>query len=220
VGGADILFGKLKAYMQDRLFDVPVDLDDLNVLRNLSEPQVTRGVLDLFKKAVNDLTVHDKGSTEVRDYVRLTKARPFVTSDQAHLVPKKSVFNKIVCANPFELDVASFLEGSEVVSFAKNNQKIDFKIEYRTADGGIANYYPDFIVKETDAKVWIIETKGRTDTKDPLKWERLCQWCADASAKDGGRTYQALFVPEEKWHAFKPRTFRQMTEVFAGEKPI
>ena len=43
-------------------------------------------------------------------------------------------------------------------------------MDYRNADGSIANYIPDFIIKRTDAEIWIIETKGREDLDDPPKW--------------------------------------------------
>ena len=47
--------------------------------------------------------------------------------------------------------------------------------------GSIANYYPDFIVKRTETEIWIIETKDWEDLDDPQKWERLKQWCGDAT---------------------------------------
>jgi type III restriction enzyme len=52
-----------------------------------------------------------------------------------------------------------------VVSFAKNHlsQTTAFRIEYRNAEGGIANYYPDFIVKRAEGEIWIVEVKGRED---------------------------------------------------------
>ena len=59
----------------------------------------------------------------------------------------------------------------------KNSQTTSFRIEYRSADGSIANYFPDFIVKQDEARVHIVETKGSEDLDDPLKWERLQQWC-------------------------------------------
>jgi type III restriction enzyme len=55
----------------------------------------------------------------------------------------------------------------------KNSQSTGFRIEYQNADGGIANYHSDFIVKRTETEIWIVETKGREDLDDPLKWERL-----------------------------------------------
>ena len=68
-------------------------------------------------------------------------------------MPKKSVFNRIVGDSQLELEFADFLErlgDDEVISFAKNYYKVHFKIDYKNADGTIANYYPDFFVKTDD----------------------------------------------------------------------
>ena len=42
VGGFDVLFGKIKEFVEAELFEQPVDLEDLNILRNLSEIEATR----------------------------------------------------------------------------------------------------------------------------------------------------------------------------------
>src|SRR5205085_9651516 len=56
VSGYDVLYGKVKTFVQDGLFDKAVDLESPNTLRNLSELVATKTVLDSFKKAVNALT--------------------------------------------------------------------------------------------------------------------------------------------------------------------
>jgi type III restriction enzyme len=216
VGGFEVLFGKLKSFMETRLFDRPVDIDDLNVLRNLSEIAATRAVLETFKGAINALTVRDKGTTEVRDTIKLSRTRPFLVNCQPFMVPRQSLFNRVV-GNAFELEVAAFLDTCEIVSFVRNSQSTHFRIEYRTSEGSIANYYPDFIVKERDTDIWVIETKGREDIEDPRKWERLCQWCADASASGGQPHFRPLFVRQEKWEQYRPKTFRELCEAFAVE---
>jgi type III restriction enzyme len=215
VGGFDVLFGKIKQFMEAVLFDKPVDLNDLNVIRNLSEPEASRTLVETFKTGINALTVQDRGTTEIRDTIKLSKTRPYLVKDQAYLVPKKSVFNKIVGDSDLELDFAGFLDGcDDIVSFVKNSQSTQFRIEYRNADGSIANYIPDFIVKRSDKEVWIVETKGREDLDDPAKWERLKQWCADATVHDGSRSFHPLFVRQEDWEAHRPRTFSQLTTAF------
>ena len=148
----------------------------------------------------------------MRGSIHIGKTRPFLVKEQAYLVPKKSVFNKIVGDFGFELEMAGFLDGcNDIVSFVKNSQSTNFRIEYQNADGSIANYYPDFIVKRTEAEIWIVETKGREDLDDPLKWERLQQWCADATAHDeAGRKFHALFVRQEDWEAHKLTSFGQL----------
>jgi len=70
VGGFDVLFGKLKQFVETELFDRAVDLADLNTLRNLSEIEATRTLLESMKAAINGLTVRDSGTTEVRGAIR------------------------------------------------------------------------------------------------------------------------------------------------------
>ena len=122
-GCYDILFGKVREFAQSNMFDSPVNLSDLNTLRNLSEVEYIRLIKDSFKKAINDLTIEDKGDTEIKNYIKISEARPFVVNDKSYLIPKKSVFNKIVGDSDFELVFSDFLENcDDVISFAKNFQ--------------------------------------------------------------------------------------------------
>src|SRR3990172_12513533 len=180
VSGYDILYGKVKEFVTEDLFKTNVELEDLNTLRNLSELEVTKTLINTFEKQINDLTVLDKGEAEIRDYIKISKVRPFVVKDQGYLIPKKSVFNKIIGDSHLELEFASFLEECEdVVSYVKNYFAVHFKIDYKNASGAISDFYPDFIVKLDTRRVYIVETKGREDLDDPLKIERLKQWCDD-----------------------------------------
>jgi type III restriction enzyme len=159
------------------------------------------------------VVVQDKGTTQVRDYVKLSRTRPYVVNEQEYIAAKKSVFNKVVGDNTFELEFAAFLENcTNIISFAKNyqHQNTAFSIEYQTAEGDIRSYYPDFIVKQSASDIWIIETKGREDIQDARKWERLRQWCEDASATGGGCKYRALFVREEECETYRPKSFREL----------
>ena len=180
VSGYDVLYGKIKAFIQDELFDRTVDLESPNTLRNLSELEATRTLLETFKKSINELTVQDKGDAEIHDTIKLRETRPFVAKEQGYLVPKKSVFNRIIGDSHFELLFARFLDDcSDVVSYAKNYFAVHFRLDYVNSDGDISNYYPDFFVKVSSKEVFIIETKGQEDLDVPLKMERLKQWCED-----------------------------------------
>lgn len=179
----------------------------------------TRTLVETLKAGINALTVQDRGTTEIRDTIKLSKTRPFLVKDQAYLVPTKSIFNKIVGDSDLELEFASFLDGcSDFVSFIKNSQSTHFRIEYRNADGSISNYIPDFIVKRSDGEVWIIELKGREDLDDAAKSERLQQWCADASARDPDVTYHAAYVPQADWNNHRPKGFSELCAAFELEK--
>ena len=141
VGGFDILFGKVKSYVEDVLFERRVDLDDPNVLRNLSEAGVTKVLFETLKGAINRLTISDSGTTVVQDHIKVSATRPAVVKNQPFVHARRSIFNKVVGDSGFELAFAEFLEAADdVQAFYKNSEATGFKIEYQSASGGIRNY--------------------------------------------------------------------------------
>ncbi|MCL0083210.1 DEAD/DEAH box helicase family protein [Thermodesulfovibrionales bacterium] len=219
VSGYDVLYGKVKAFVRDELFDRPVELESPNTLRNLSAMTTTKMLLESFKKAINDLTVQDKGNAEIRDTIKLRKTRPFMVENQSYLVPKKSVFNIIIGDSNLELRFAGFLEDcSDVVSYAKNYLAVHFKLDYVKADGDISNYYPDFMVKLTDGRIIVVETKGQQDIDIPQKMARLQQWCADINGMKSGVTYDFVYVDEEGFEKYRPKSFEALLAGFREYK--
>ena len=219
VSGYDVLYGKIKAFVQNELFDCPVNLESPNTLRNLSELAATKTLIETFKKAINALTVQDKGNAEIRDTIKLRQTRPFVAKDQGYIIPKKSVFNRIIGDNELELRFASFLEDcSDVLSYAKNYLAVHFKLDYVNSDGDISNYYPDFLVKLQDERVVVVETKGREDLDVPLKMARLRQWCEDINAMQSDVTYDFVYVDEEGFEKYQPKSFADLLSSFREYK--
>ncbi len=219
VSGYDVLYGKVKGFMQDDLFGKTVRLESPNTLRNLAEPAATKTVIETFKRAINDLTVQDKGDAQIRDTIKLRHTRPFVVKDQAYLLPQKSVFNKIIGDSQFELEFAAFLEACpDVVAYAKNYLAVHFKLDYVNADGDIANYYPDFLVKLTDERVLVVETKGQEDLDVPPKMRRLRQWRQDINKAQPDVAYDFVYVDEENFQTYRPSTFRQLLDGFRSYK--
>jgi type III restriction enzyme len=219
VSGYDVLYGKVKAFVQEELFEHPVDLENPNTLRNLSELAAAKTLLETFKKAINAITVRDKGDAEIRDTIKLRQTRPFVAREQGYLVPRKSVFNRIIGDSRLELLFAEFLEEcDDVVSYAKNYLAVHFKLDYANADGLIGDYYPDFIVKLSDKRIVIVETKGREDFDVPLKMARLRQWCEDVNRVQKDVQYDFVYVDEEGFERFHPASFRQLLEGFTEYK--
>ena len=219
VSGYDVLYGKVKAFVQDDLFDRKVELESPNTLRNLSELAATKALLETFKKVINALTVQDKGDAEIRDSIKLRQTRPFVAKDQGYLIPKKSVFNRIIGDSRFELLFARFLEDcDDVVSYAKNYLAVHFKLDYVNADGDISNYYPDFLVKLSNKRIVIVETKGQEDLDVPQKMARLRQWCEDINRVQSDVKYDFVYVDQESFEKFKPVSFRQLVDGFREYK--
>jgi type III restriction enzyme len=225
VGGYEVLYPKVRDFMRERLFTPsPVDLEDPVVLRNLSEPAAGKILYDAFKTAINALTIEETGTTHIEDRIRLKDTRPFRTDYRQHVVPKKSLFNKIVGephSGNFELRFANFLEAaSDVAAFAKNYLAVGFKLDYVRAGGDLANYYPDFIVRTADGAVWLVETKGREEIDLPQKMARLKQWCADATAAESaeggipGRRYGFVYVDQPSFEEHRPTTFAALVASF------
>ena len=86
-----------------------------------------------------------------------------------------------------------------MVSYAKNYLAVHFKLDYVNADGDISNYYPDFIVKLSDRRIVIVETKGQEDLDVPLKMARLRQWCEDINRVQTDVKYDFVYVDEESF---------------------
>jgi len=215
VSGYDVLYGKVKSFVQTELFDRQVELEDPNTLRNLSELAASKTLVETFKKAINALTVQDRGDAEIRDTIKLRQTRPFVVKEQGYLVPKKSVFNRIIGDSGFELTFARFLETcDDVVSYAKNYLAVHFKLDYVNADGDISNYYPDFFVKLSDKRIFVAETKGQEDLDVPRKIERLRQWCADINRVQTNIEYDFVYVDQESFETYKPTSFVQLIDGF------
>jgi type III restriction enzyme len=210
VGGHDVLYEKVKNFVVNFLFNKKVDLEDLNILRNLSELEATKTIIETFKKEINELTVADKGEAEIKDYIKISTSRPFVIKEQGFIIPKKSVFNKIVGDSHFELQFANFLEEcDDIISYAKNYFAVHFKIDYKDASGEIRDYYPDFFVKVSFNEIYIIETKGREDLDDIEKIKRLYQWCEDINSVQKIK-FVALYVKQEDYEKYKPKNLREL----------
>lgn len=219
VSGYDVLYGKVKAFVQTELFDREVELESPNTLRNLSELGATKTLLESVKQAINALTVRDKGDAEIRDTVKLRETRPFVIKEQGYLVPKRSVFNRIFGDSRFELEFARFLDDcDDIISFSKNFPAVGFKLDYVNSDGNISNYIPDFLVKVSEERVYVVETKGQEELDVPLKMERLKQWCEDINRVQSEVKWDFVYVDFESFEKYKPTSFQQLIDGFKEYK--
>ena len=219
VSGYEVLYEKVKPFVQSHLFGQVVELEDSNTLRNLSETTATRTIMAVFKQEINNLTIQDRGEAEIQNHIKLSKVRPFVVKDREYVLPKKSPFNKIIGDSHLELIFAKFLDDcDDIISYAKNYFAVNFKLDYVNANGDISNYYPDFIVKKTNHEIYIIETKGAEYLDDPLKAERLKQWCRDINQLQKDVVHDFVYVDEENFEKYQPSSFNQLIQQFTKYK--
>ena len=210
-GMHDILYGKVKEFIINFLFVQIVDLEDPNILRNLSRLEATKTIIETFKKEINSLSVVDRGEAEVKEYRVVSTSKKFMVNETEFFEPEKSVFNRIVGDSKFELQFARFLEEcDDIISYTKNYRSIHFKIDYRNADGDIKNYYPDFVVKASENDIYIIETKGREDLDDIRKKQRLYQWITDINSEQNEKNYTALYVKQINYDKYLPGNFGEL----------
>ncbi len=222
VTGYDILYGKVKTFVGEHLFEGgPVNFEDPIVLRNLAEPEATKLIADTFKAAINALTVQDVGGARIEDRIRLRDMRPFRTENRAYITAKNSLQSKIVGepgSDGFELAFAAFLrDAPDVAAFAKNYLALGFKLDYVKADGDLSNYVPDFIVRTQDGTVFVVETKGRAEIDLPRKMARLKLWCEDAtsaSRAEGGPAYRFVYVDQQGFEQHRPGSFAGLVTAF------
>ena len=221
VSAHNVLYGKVKSFISDDLFGHPVDLEDRNTLRNLSRTEVTKQVVEIFKKEINALTVRDKGGAEIDHWIKVSEMRPLRLKRSKDMLPnpQKSAFNLIVGDSALEIKFARFLEKcGDIISYAKNYTAVGFRMDYVKANGDISNYTPDFLVKKSPSEVYAVETKGRVDEDVPHKMERLKQWCADVNRAQSAVKFDFVYVDEESFAQHKPRDFASLAAAFTGYK--
>jgi type III restriction enzyme len=225
VGGYDLLYGQVKTFLREHLFEgSPVVLESPVVLRNLSEPEAGKVLFDAFKTAMNALTIRENGTTRIEARIKLRDTRPFRTEHRPFLSASKSIFTRIVGephSGGFELTFAAFLEtAKDVRAFAKNYLAVGFKLDYVKANGDLSTYTPDFIVRTADGRIWVVETKGREELDLPQKMARLKQWCADATVAEteeggsSGQSYGFVYVDQAGFEEHQPKTFGALVASF------
>jgi len=223
VSAHNVLYGKVKSFIRDDLFEHPVDLEDRNTLRNLSRIEVTKQVVEVFKKEINALTVRDKGGAEIDHWIKASEMRPLRLKRSSNMLPnpQKSVFNFIVGDSSLEIDFVLFLERcNDIISYAKNYYAVGFRMDYVKANGDISNYTPDFLVKKSPVEVYVVETKGRVDEDVPHQMARLKQWCDDVNRAQSDVRFDFVYVDEESFARYKPRDFAALVGAFMGYKNL
>ena len=215
VSGYDLMYGKVKELIQDHAFGEQVDIQDKAVIKTLSEPAVTKTLMESLKRAVNGLAIVDRGEARVSGYIKLREMRPFQAKNQSFQVPKKSVFEKVIGDRGFELRFSGWLDKQrDVVSWGKNFLGVGFKLDYVNTKGELTNYIPDFFVRLADGIRDIVETKGLEELDLPLKMARLKQWCEDVNALGETTKWDYVYVDEENFDTYVPTSFEALVQSF------
>ncbi|MFH0915121.1 MAG: DEAD/DEAH box helicase family protein [bacterium] len=177
---------KVRAYIEERCFDRPVDMSDPDVVRKLNFLPVREWLRDVFTDAILKLEVVTE-PYEMAGTFAASATSPFHTSEPVHQA-KKTVFEQLPYPrnSAFERDFMVYLDDQkqkEVLAYTKVLVRMPLRIPYHDADGYLRHYRPDFIVKTADG-FWLIETKGAGWDKQgevEFKVGSAREWCARVS---------------------------------------
>jgi type III restriction enzyme len=188
---------KVRAYIEQRCFDRPVDMNDGEVVRKLNWLPVREWLRDVFTDAILKLQVVEEPYQSTGTFAA-SQTRPFHTSEPVYEA-KKTVFTQLPYprTSAFERDFMIYLDGQkEVAAYTKVLPRMPLRIPYHDPDGYLRHYHPDFVVK-TDGCYWLIETKGagwdKMENVEP-KVAAAEEWCARVSEFTGQRWQYAKVV--------------------------
>jgi len=75
-----------------------------------------------------------------------------------------------------------------------------------------------YVVKLEDGRIVIVETKGLEDLDVPFKMVRLGQWCEDMNRVQSNIVYDFVFVDQEGFEKYAPKSFGSLLAGFGEYK--
>jgi len=191
----------VRAYLEQRVFELPVELDDKVILRRLAENDAQALVVGAFRDAIRALSITEREPTIEETALRVSETPPFPWSRET-VAGKRTVFNLTPVDSSLEARFARFIDRAEdVTAWAKLTMNTRFALEYISAAGALRYYYPDFVMRLSDDACLVIETKGQEDLDVALKDRRARRWCQDA-ARLSGREWAYEKVPQKLFDTF------------------
>ena len=62
--------------------------------------------------------------------------------------------------------------------------------------------------------MFVVETKGAEYVNDPLKLDRLKQWCTDMNNRGAKTKWGFVFVDQAGFERYRPVNFQELIETF------
>ncbi len=195
----------VRNYLESRVFERPVELDDKVILRRLAENDAQALVVGAFRDAIRALSITEREPTIEESALRVSETAPFPWSRET-VAGERTVFNLTPVDSSLEARFARFLDRAEdVTAWAKLTMNTRFALEYISAAGALRYYYPDFVMRLSDDSCLVVETKGQEDLDVALKDRRARRWCQDA-ARLSGRDWAYEKVPQKLFDTFDGET--------------
>lgn len=194
----------IQKFIEEILFEEPVDLYDQRVVTRLGDPDVREYLRATFIPLLLQKITRRQERVPEREPMPVSEWRPYqATHSQRHPVEiaVRTGFNLVPCNRQLEVAMAQFLDrASDVTAFAKNQGPQCLRVNSLTSDGRRTLYTPDFLIRATNGKYILAETKGRVDRDVPGKARAAVEWCKAATA--GGVKWDYLFIPQVTFENF------------------
>jgi type III restriction enzyme len=212
-GAFATLYPLIRAYLAQRCFTSPVDLDDGHVRSFLADPVSQDRIATFLGRHLGQLIVEERPLEVEADPIRLSETPTFLWRRQ-HQPMDKTIFNEVATFNPFETSFGLFLEKcTDVHRFAALAEHFTgFWVDYLKPSGAIGRYFPDWVAvqqtPEGDVN-WIVETKGRVWDGTEQKDAAIRYWCTQVTDLSG-EPWRYMRVDQPIW---KPETLKSYADL-------
>lgn len=207
------LYPLIEAYLAQRCFGEPIDLEDENVRRFLGSPVNADRVAAFLGRKLGELLVEERALELEATPIRLSETASFLWRRQ-HEPMDSTIFNEVATFNPFETSFGSFLARcKDVRRFAALAETFTrFWVDYMKPSGAIGRYYPDWVAVQKTAAGdvnWIVETKGRVWDGTEQKDAAIRYWCTQVTDLTGD-PWQYMRVDQPIWKPDKLKTYADL----------
>jgi len=194
---------KVRDFFENKAFGHTVDLKEMATVRAMSTNPAQYVCVDVFKKALQALTIEQLQPQLLEPARMLSTCHPFPWSRPVW-EGVKTVFNLVPCDNDFEREVAKFLDGApDVRAFAKLPQPFGFCMDYTDSAMNLKSYYPDFVAEDTSGTFSILEAKGQENIDVARKDAAAAHWCENATSLTG-KQWRYVKIPQREYEALRP----------------
>jgi type III restriction enzyme len=198
-----VLAPKVREFFEQKAFGHPVDLNDHAIVKAMSTAVAHYVCVDVFKKALQSLTIEEQTPQLLEPARPLSTCQPFPWSRPVW-EGQKCIFNLVPCDNDFEREFAKFLDNAkDVTAFAKLPRAFGFTIEYTDTSMNLRNYEPDFVAIDKSGVHWLLESKGQENVDVLRKDVAAMRWCENAS-KLTDKKWKYVKVPQKEFEALQP----------------
>jgi len=220
IGGVlPILADQLERFVREKVFpNWPDDhREEKRFIYRCLQPDFKEFIYAEAKAAIAKLVYGYKETEELVGLVKLSNMEALIWHGDVYPA-KKSVLSQVPYDSDLERDFMAFLDDAEDVERWGRILRYIFYLEYLDHEGRVRHYVPDFVVKTTDDRYYLVETKGLETPDVPLKDARARRW-VEAVNKLGRGTWEYLKVMHGFWGRHYFNTFAELAKALSAPPP-